>query len=140
MTTTTFTTWKGLSDYCFQETGFKPFSGAGICPRGDSTCILRSVDGTYYYDDNLENQSNPEYTLFGSVGDQDLTDKRFNQKLLNAKHIYLYRKTKDKGYVWYGKYKRDDYFCKNHCDKNQQIRKIYILQLSQICDKKNDLM
>ena len=39
------------------------------------TTILKSVDDTDYYADNLVNEINPEYTLFGINGDQDLNKK-----------------------------------------------------------------
>ena len=83
-----FTKWKGedgIETYIKQQTGCKPYSGAGICPRAyNNTTILRSVDDTYYYDDDLSNPEEPKYTLFGHNGNQDENEKKFN-KLLEKK-------------------------------------------------------
>ena len=49
-----FNKWTDLEKFIIQETGCKPFSGAGICPRPNKkTTILKSIDNTYYYDDDL---------------------------------------------------------------------------------------
>ena len=75
------------------ETKEIPFSGSGINIRYNSkTAILRSVDDTLYYDDNLSNVEYPKYTLFGHNGDQNENEKRFNEPLLNIskiENIYL---------------------------------------------------
>ena len=75
---------EGLETYIIEQTGCKPYSGAGINPRVDKkTTLLRSVDGTEYYDDDMSDINNPKYTLFGHNGDQDETEKKFNEPLLN---------------------------------------------------------
>ena len=131
--------WKDLSDKCFDETGCRPYSGVGIGYRKkEKICICRSVDDTNYYDDDLNNIDNPEYTLFGQEGDQSLSEKRFNEPLLNrdkTKRIFLYRKvrkdknTKKEKYIWYGEYEIISQSSKQHPDKNGNMRKIYILSL-----------
>ena len=56
----------GIEEYIKKVTGCKPFSGAGINPRlNKKTTILKSVDGTYYYDDDMSDVNNIKYTLFG---------------------------------------------------------------------------
>jgi hypothetical protein len=111
-----FSEWNGPNGMCefiIKKTGCKPFSGCGITPRiSKNTTILRSVDNTYYYDDNLTDIDNIKYTLFGQNGDQDESEKRFNEKLLNpnkSKYIFLYRvkihSNKKREWIWYGKYK-----------------------------------
>ena len=61
----------GMKEFIINQTQCKPYSGAGICPRvKQKTTILRSVDNTYYYADNLNDVRNVKYTLFGHYGDQ----------------------------------------------------------------------
>ena len=52
-----FTKWsgrEGIEQFIINQTGCKPYSGAGINPRVQKkTTILRSVDDTYYYDDDM---------------------------------------------------------------------------------------
>lgn len=133
--TLTFKKWSGpdgMEQFIINETGCKPFSGAGINPRPSKhTTILRSVDDTYYYDDDLSDINHVKYTLFGHNGDQDVNETRFNEPLLNdekTKHIYLYRCNK-KEYIWYGKYKIVDQITKRHIGKDRNMRNIIILSL-----------
>jgi len=59
---------------------------------------LKSVDDTYYYDDDMSDINNIKYTLFGHNGDQDENEKKFNEPLLNqnkTQNIYLYRVKKN---------------------------------------------
>jgi hypothetical protein len=97
---THFKKWSGpngIEQYIINQTGCKPFSGAGICPRPkQKTTILRSVDNTYYYDDDFSDIHNIKYTLFGHNGDQNASEKKFNEPLLNqhkTQHVYVYRVT-----------------------------------------------
>ena len=136
--TISFKKWKGslgLEEYIVNQTGCKPYSGAGINYRSErKTTILRSVDGTYYYDDDLKDPSIVEYTLFGQQGDQDEGEKRFNEPLLNpnkTEHIFLYRVKTDE-YIWYGKYKIIDKYEKIHIDKNYEQRDIIVLILKKL--------
>ena len=106
----------------------------------NKTCILRSVDNYCIYDDDLSDYDNPQYTLFGNIGDQDENHWR-NESLLNpnkTQHIYLYRVKKinsnKKEYIWYGKYEIVDKYDKQHKDKNDDMRKIIILKLKKISD------
>ena len=67
----TFQKWNGLdgiANYINFRTNCKPFSGAGINYRKEEyTTILRSVDDTYYYSDDLSNIKYPKYTLFLAI-------------------------------------------------------------------------
>ena len=125
----------GIENFIIKKTGCKPFSGAGINYRKtEKTTILRSVDNTFYYDDNLDDSNNVKYTLFGQIGNQDKKEKRFNEPLLNpekTKYIYLYRVTcnKKNKYIWYGKYKIKKINEKKHIDKENNDRIIYVLSL-----------
>ena len=78
-----FSKWKGpggIENYIIEQTGCRPYSGAGINPRiNKKTTILKSVDDTDYYDDDMNDINNPKYTLFGQNGDQTETEKRFNE-------------------------------------------------------------
>jgi len=125
----------GIEQYIINQTGCKPFSGAGICSRpNQKTTILRSVDNTYYYDDDFSDIHNIKYTLFGHNGDQDVTEKKFNEPLLNqhkTRNVYVYR-VKDKEYIWYGKYKIVGQNTKPHIGKNRMIRNIIVLSLQKI--------
>jgi hypothetical protein len=125
----------GIEQYIINQTGCKPFSGAGICPRPNKkTTILRSVDNTYYYDDDFSDIHNIKYTLFGHNGDQDATEKKFNEPLLNqhkTQNVYVYRVT-EKGYIWYGKYKIVEQNTTPHIGKNRMPRNIIVLSLQKI--------
>ena len=137
-----FQTWSGahgIEAYITKKTGCKPFSGAGINPRiAQKTTLLRSVDDTYYYADDLNDLENIQYTLFGHVGDQSEEESRFNEPLLNqdkTKHIYVYRvkpKGKRNEYIWYGKYEIVGKITKPHIGKDKQMRNIIVLCLHRI--------
>tara|TARA_B100000767_G_scaffold150455_1_gene141662 strand:+ start:431 stop:865 length:435 start_codon:yes stop_codon:yes gene_type:complete len=142
MTTYSFSKWSGsngIERFIFNQTGCKPFSGAGINPRiKQHTTILKSVDDTYYYDDNMNDINNIKYTLFGHNGDQDENEKKFNEPLLNSnktQNIYLYRVKKfgkNKEYIWYGKYEIVDKNKKPHIGKDMVMRSIIVLSLKKI--------
>ncbi len=138
----TFPKWsgpEGMEQFIIKQTGCKPYSGAGINPRIDKkTTLLRSVDNTYYYDDDMNDINNVEYTLFGHNGDQNENEKRFNEPLLNKNkthHIYLYRVRKNgkkTEYVWYGKYEIMNKTNKQHIGKDYVIRNIITLSLRKL--------
>jgi len=146
MSVLSFSKWygpEGIEQFIFNQTGCKPFSGAGINPRiNKKTTILKSVDDTYYYDDDLSDINNVKYTLFGHSGDQNENEKRFNEPLLNknkTQNIYLYRVKKNgkkKEYLWYGKYDIIDKNKKIHIGKDQVMRNIIVLSLKNINDNK----
>ena len=122
-----------LSEYCLSKTGCKPYSGEGIGFRKDKdTCILRSVDNTYYYCDNLDNKDLVEYTLFGHNGDQDINQTRYNKPLLNCSNIYLYRSCGKSLWIWYGKYKIINWVEKQHIGKDGIERMVVILKMKKI--------
>ena len=137
-----FTQWggsNGIETFIKNTTNCKPYSGAGINYRSvNKTTILKSVDNTYYYDDNLTDINNPKYTLFGHNGEQDENEKKFNEPLLNnnkTKHIYLYRVIKinrTKYYIWYGKYNIIKKTKKQHIGKDYTMRNIVVLTLQKI--------
>ena len=142
MTTITFTKWSGpdgIESFIINQTGCKPYSGAGINPRiKKKTTILKSVDNTYYYDDDMSDINNIQYTLFGHNGDQDETEKKFNEPLLNinkTQNIYVYRVRKNgkkTEYIWYGKYEIVDKNVKQHIGKDYNIRNIIVLSLRKV--------
>ena len=139
MTTITFSKWSGpdgIEQFIINQTGCKPYSGAGINPRIEKkTTILKSVDNTYYYDDDLSDINNIQYTLFGHNGHQDETEKKFNEPLLNinkTQNIYLYRQNGKKQYIWYGKYEIIDKNVKQHIGKDYNTRNIVVLSLRKI--------
>ena len=106
----------------------------------NNTTILKSVENTYYYNDDLSDINNVKYTLFGNSGDQDENELRFNEPLLNrnkTKHIYLYHvknSSKNKEWIWYGygKYDIDKKETKRYIGKDNQMRNIIILSLKKI--------
>ena len=137
-----FARWNGpagISEFIENRTGCRPFSGAGINPRIlQRTTILKSVDNTYYYDDDLTDENNVEYTLFGHNGDQDENEPRFNEPLLNGnttQHMYLYRVRQNgqqKEYLWYGEYVISSIENRAHIGKDYVMRNIIILSLTRI--------
>lgn len=133
-----FSKWKGegcIEQYIINQTGCKLYSGAGINPRiNKKTTLLKSVDNTEYYHDDMSDINNPKYMLFGHNGDQNVNEKKFNEPLLNknkTEHIYLYRVTKTE-YLWYGKYIIEEKINKLHPGKDKIIRNIIILSLKKI--------
>ena len=139
---TTKSKWEGddgMKEFIINQTQCKPYSGAGICPRvKQKTTILRSVDNTYYYADNLNDVRNVKYTLFGHYGDQERTEKKFNKPLLDfekSENIYLYRvnpTAKNGKYTWYGKYKCTGEETVLHPDKDRKMRNIIVLNLTKV--------
>ena len=137
-----FEKWEGpggCKEHIIEYTGCKPFAGAGINPRPkQKTTILRSVDNTPYYKDNLSNINYPKYTLYGQNGDQDVNEKRFNEPLLNplkTEHIYLYRVFKENRktvYEWYGKYEIIGRNEKRHPGKDKIMRTIIVLSFKRV--------
>jgi hypothetical protein len=137
-----FSKWsgpEGIEQFIINQTGCKPYSGAGINPRiSKKTTILKSVDDTYYYDNDLSDIDNVKYTLFGHNGDQDENEKRFNEQLLNkdkTRNIYLYRVKKNGNkneYIWYGKYEIVDKNIKQHIGKDKIMRNIIVLSLKRL--------
>jgi len=126
-----------LIEHCKKETRCNPYSGQGISYRKEyDTCILRSVDNTYYYSDNLDDIENIEYTLFGHNGDQDPDEKRYNKPLINCEHIYLYRVSYSRNnkpfWTWYGKYTITNRFQKNNIGKDGEMRQIIVLNLKRM--------
>ena len=128
-----------LEKKIMDDTGCKIYSGTGINNRLErESSILRSVDDTSYYKDDLSNPCNISYTLCGQIGDQDL-NHMLNKTMLDPKkikNIYLYRKVlengKCMGYMWYGKYELDRNNIRQviHPDINGHQRKIYLCTLT----------
>ncbi len=137
-----FTRWSGaggLDEFCRQQTGCAPFSSAGICPRREKkTTILRSVDDTHYYDDEMSSPALVRYTLFGPSGNQDRNEKKFNAPFLDPKvteHIYLYRVSKEGKktvWLWYGKYQMTGTSEKQHVGKDGLQRNIILAHLTRV--------
>lgn len=135
-----FTDYPSFEKFVLEETECKLFSSQGINYRSEKrTCILRSVEDTPYYADNLENPEAPEYTLCGKIGDQDENHMN-NKNLLNASRtekIFLFKRTKNE-WIWYGRYIIRSKFEKNHPDVNGNDRKIIVLQLERYkCEVEN---
>ena len=104
----TFVAWKDAKEYIAKFTKKGAYPGQGISNYANGITLLRSVDDTYYYKDELENPDLVIYTLFGTSGDQNKDEARYNHKLLNEQRkIYLYRvqkESKNTKWVWYGEY------------------------------------
>jgi len=133
----TFTKWVDMKDFIMSKTNCKPFTSEGINYRKEhATCILRSVDNTYFYDDDLTDKNLVDYTLQGKNGDQN-PDIRNNSSLLNPdlKHIYLYRvKTlgNKKNWIWYGEYTIIGRTTKQHIGEDYSMREIIKLSLKRV--------
>jgi hypothetical protein len=134
-----FTKWADLVSHCVNITGCNPFSSEGINIRlAAKTAILRSVDGTEYYDDDLSDPIHPKYTLFGKSGDQSLEERRYNKKLLDTssiENIYLYRvckRNRKNVWIWYSKYRITGHFEKMHPGDDGIVRKIIVLKMERI--------
>jgi hypothetical protein len=132
-----------FTKYLFSEPFKLPDNPMGITHthnlKGEEIIILKSVDHTYFYKDNLD-QHPVHYTCKGQRGDQNINEYPNNMFLLNEniKHIYLYRKAKGKGiYTWYGEVKIRDFHEDSHIDVDYKIRKIYTTELSLIMPNYN---
>jgi hypothetical protein len=126
--------WSGIKQRIIAETRCRPYAGVGIF-RSNINAILRSVDNTPYYDDNLDDMDNPKYTLFGHNGDQSVDERRFNAPLLNpekTQHIYLYRMIRKNLYIWYGKYEIVGRNTQPHQGRDGTMRNIIVLSLRKI--------
>ena len=132
-----FSNYTKLENYMINEIKikYKPSYAAGINNNKImKTTVLKSVDNTNFYNDNLNDINEVKYTLYGPIGNQDENEKRFNKILLNdTEHIYLYRVTpinkKDKNYYWYGKYEIKDKNTQDHPGKYGIMRTIIVLTL-----------
>ena len=124
----------GIVKYIKKLIGCTIYDGAGINHRPEiNASILKSVDNTEYYADDLTDYNVIEYTLAGKNGDQ--SESYFvNAKLLNARNIYVYRVSKNKTntYTWYGKYKITGKFSKQHVGENGVMRTIIVLILHKV--------
>lgn len=131
-----FTKWygpDGIEQHIVKQTGCKPYCGAGINIRPkENTALLKSVDNTYYYHDDLSDINIIYYTLYGPIGDQSLDEKRYNSPLMKSDNIYVFRHLTNKTYMWYGKYKIFGWFNKEHVDKNYKKRTVIVLKLKKI--------
>lgn len=129
-----FTDSIGLNDHVKKLTGYSMCNmECGIRNRPNAS-ILKSVDDTYYYSDDLNDPNVIEYSLFGPNGDQSEQNK-YNSKLLVAKNIYVFRLKKEKNkrlYTWYGKYKITGKFSKQHVGEDHTMRTIIVLILHKI--------
>lgn len=124
-------TANGIVEYIKQLLGCTIFDGAGINHRKHIT-ILKSVDDTSYYSDNLDDYNAIEYTLTGKNGNQD-ENFHTNAKLLISQNIYVYRVNKiNKTYAWYGKYVIVSKFTKQHPGENGVMREIVVLRLHKV--------
>ena len=142
MSEISFATWsgqKGIEQFIINQTGCKPYSGAGINPRiKQKTTILKSVDNTPYYADDMSDINNIKYTLFGKNGNQDENEKRFNEPLLNKNkthNIYLYRvKTigRVKEYIWYGRYEIIGRGRERHIGEDEGMRSVIVIYLRRL--------
>jgi hypothetical protein len=130
-----FDRWIDLQAHAMQLTGGKSlYSGQGIYHFTNGISILKSVDGTPYYDDNLSNPDTILYTLYGREGDQSLSEPKFNWKLLHeTRTLYVFRVTSGtkKSWLWYGEYTIgcEPIQPKEHIDMNGVLRTIYLLTL-----------
>jgi|UniRef100_A0A6C0BKF9 hypothetical protein len=97
-----------------------------------TTVVLRSVDNTPYYADDLHDPQHLIYTCQGIIGDQNLNNPD-NQKLLHADQFWVYRvqpRGRHKTYIWYGRYHRmGDPYPMQHVDDLGQMRQIYLIHL-----------
>lgn len=129
-----FYTEKDFFNFVRNEIGVNLFNGQGIINRPNGKSVLRSVDGTIYYADNLTNPASIQYTLFGREGDQDMNEPRFNHPLLSDpnRQIYVYRRHELNGpvWTWMGRYRIVGLpRAQLHPDINGQQRIIFIITL-----------
>ena len=129
----TIVSWQQIQNHT-KEIGCNAFSGCGIkFYQNQKTSILRSVDGTPYYDDDMSDPDNIKYTLYGPNNNQNKKEKKFNEPLLTkSEHIFVYRKVQKGQYIWYGKYEIIDETSKLWPGKDGNMRIIIILLLKRI--------
>lgn len=132
----TFDRWSDLTSYVSKNLKINLYSGVGISNRKSGVSILRSVDDTYYYKDDLTDPENIDYTLYGLYGNQNKDELKFNKVLLSGnRDIYVYRvfkENKKAKWIWYGKYEIESIFTDINPDKNFVDRVVYILRLKRV--------
>lgn len=124
--------WKKMNEFIEIKTGvkFNPRSGGIDYHINGNVALLKSVEGTFYYRDNLSNPNLVHYTLAGQIGDQ--TEKRRNKSVLRpGTNIYLFEQNMG-GYEWYGKYIIVDKYVTRHIGRDENMRNIIIVILRRI--------
>ena len=124
--------WETMNELIETKTGVKFNTRSGVIDyrKNGNVAILKSVEGTYYYNDNLSNPDLVHYTLAGKIGDQ--TETRRNKSVLRlGTNIYLFEKN-DRGYSWYGKYIIVDKYVTRHIGENRVMRNVIIIILKRI--------
>jgi hypothetical protein len=124
--------WERMRDFIETRTGvkFNTRSGGIDYRKNGNVAILKSVEGTFYYHDNLSNPNLVHYTLAGKIGDQ--TETRRNKSVLRpGTNIYLFEQN-NRGYGWYGKYIIVDKYVTRHIGENRIMRNIIIVVLKRI--------
>lgn len=125
------THWTTFANKVETLIGFRPNAASGIFCKG-TVAVLRSVDGTPHYHDEL-NYEMVDYMLHGPIGDQSL-ETRSNKMFLRATEHYVYRvqllSNNTKRYIWYGKYLREgDIRVERHVDITGCERRVYVQRL-----------
>lgn len=140
-----FDSFQGLQTFLTTRLHTTVFSGVGISNRSDNTTILRLVDSTpYYLDEILQDGDRLRYTLFGKIGDQDPEEARFNRPFLRpGRQIYAYSVSgegADKRWIWMGRYRPETnpntgetvLERRTHPDQNGALRTIYRVELVRV--------
>lgn len=109
---------------CVGATGNKSFTGQGIRTYNNETALIRSVENTPYYADQMLN-GGIAYTLRGRQGDQSLDDRENKKLMEKGRRIFLLEVRKKK-WIWHGEYKYTGVYEElMHPDINGVMRKIY---------------
>lgn len=128
-----FFEWATIRRHIFDRTHLNPYTGAGIFYRNDNpSTILRSVDNTQYYADDLTNEQLVYYTCQGKSGDQNINDPQ-NVRLLYSR-LYLYRKQPHRQWIWYGEYTIVEQNTRLHPGEDGILRNIIVLTLQKVAD------
>lgn len=112
-----------------QMGGYKPFSGQGIRNYSNGTSLVRSVDPTPFYANNLSDLSRIAYTAEGQVGNQSLRTRGNRGLQEPGRRIFLLevkKEGKHTRWIWHGEYVfRGEIEEMQHPDRNGAMRTIY---------------
>lgn len=136
--TQTFASWHALYTHLFNIAGVRASPMRGICIRrkdAEYICILRSVDGTFYYNDTLVDPPGiVTYTFAGRKNGQNRAESQNAHLEHGTGRIFLYRVHGDapaRTWIYYGEYRRepDSVVAQEWTDIDHNMRTIYTIRL-----------
>jgi hypothetical protein len=131
-----FERWADAANYIAQQTGRRPFPSKGIIPYTNGNILLRSVEPTPYYADDLTQLDRVLYTAEGRVGNQSLRTCGNLAIQEKGRRIFLLEVTTEgrhTRWIWHGEYEfRGEIEEMQHPDMHNAMRTIYRFVLHKV--------